>query len=178
MKTRDAAMKAINAALEPIHVLRLDDSTGTYTLGYMVGAMRASAARRNWRRVQERRLRASRPQWGKSPSLRCRHSRKRHDQTAAAAAAGRKKWDCVAPKMVGNLEGHRAGTMSEKFFSPRGGTVTVKYLKEMKIVTESFSTGATVPSCDTCQDSRARDALRHLQTLPLMAEWEWIGDCD
>lgn len=151
-----AQMKAINDGLKGQNVLRMDDKSGTYTQGYMVGALVCKCGAKKLAACSG----------DKTPGFESAVSdigftivdvfAPSPRQSGAVAAAGRKKWDCAAPKLIQKAEGHKAASISEKWFSPYGDTVTVKYMRaevpdKFVLTTDTFSSGVTVPSCETCQ---------------------------
>lgn len=147
----DTQMKAINTSLESDHVLGWDMKTKTYTKAMMVGAMvckcgaKKLAACSGSAVTKGFELAASDLGFTTVDAFTPTDTQK--------ANLGGKPWNCAAPKLIKNAGGHKAGTMSEKWFSPYEDTRTVKvtFSRDGKTVTESFSSGQTVPSCDKCQ---------------------------
>lgn len=79
-------------------------------------------------------------------------------KTESAKAPG---WSCAAPKLIDAAKGHQPGQLSERWYAPLGGGVTITFsqttvMKSGKRVTtpatRRFESGETCPSCNKCQN--------------------------
>ena len=160
----EGKMKEINARLENMSVLNIDEDSKTYTRGYMVGicickcpqsptklASCSGKASPGFRQAVEA-ARFTRVE-GVKPTQR---------QAVWLDANKKKKnekWDCAAPQLLsaGDASGHKAAAMSERYYAPYDGAtvgVTHKHtdLQGREVpVSHSYGHGDSVPSCDRCQ---------------------------
>lgn len=149
-------MHAENAKLASNHVLDDDDNTGTYTKGYMIGALVCRCP------SEPNKLAAA----SNKPTPGFRDAVKRAKftlvtsftlsarQAGIVAELGR-EWTCAAPKLLqsGGANGHKVKSISERWYSPMGGpTSLISFLKNGEKVAQRFESGETVPSCEVCQE--------------------------
>lgn len=149
-------MEAENAKLAGTHVLRKDDSTGTYTMGYMIGALVCRCP------SKPKKLAAS--STVPTPGFRTAVSNAgftlvsaftMSDRQAARVAKLNRKWTCAAPKLLqaGGANGHKVASISERWYSPMGSpTSLISFQKDGQSVKQVFESGETVPSCELCQE--------------------------
>ncbi|MFY2556805.1 PAAR-like domain-containing protein [Corallococcus terminator] len=156
-------MDKINHQLENMKpVLTKDESTGTYTKGYMVGTCICKCA-------HHPRLLAAcsgttplgfKEAIAATPFQRIDDFRPSENQVQSIKGQSRNKWECAAPKLLqaAGAGGHKARTMSERYFSPiLEHQVKVTYSHTSNHGTEpaqegKFGHGESVPSCTTCQE--------------------------
>jgi hypothetical protein len=162
---RRARMTTINAEILAMpNVLIFDDGSKTYTKGYMVGVCICKCAGKPPKQIAGCSGTASpgftaavRATPFTSASSFTMSENQLAKVTGMIARKERGAWECAAPKLMqaGGVDGHKVKTLSERWYAPAGGMVSVSYSRTEGKTTiagpETFAHGESVPSCEACQ---------------------------
>jgi hypothetical protein len=155
------------AKLQPVAVLRFDEYGGSFTRGYMVGALVCACLKNKKCLITTS---------GSSPPGFVASTKgtgftfvgntflPTNSQLLQVQkiSPGRYVWSCAAPKLIDAAAGHKPSQMSEIMYNPRGGGPTINFRlitkdKEGKVIKDerkkkSFKANEKIPSCEICQE--------------------------
>lgn len=163
----DARLKLLRESFKADAVLRFDDGTGTFTKGYMIGAMVCVCLCNG---KDGKKLAACS---GLAPGGFAKAVESAGFECASSLVGSGSKeepWMCAAKQIMQKHEGHKPAQLIERWFSPvvegfrpnRGVKITfqvrmeepvTKTLSEPETRTQEFKSGENVPSCAKCQEN-------------------------
>ncbi|WP_163866059.1 DUF4150 domain-containing protein [Myxococcus eversor] len=161
-------MNVLKSQLESMPpLLRWHEDEKNYTKGYMIGVLLCRCAKKaliaisgsdvtpGFRQVMQQTIHAAHG----TSSFELVESFQMSDHQEQVIDGRERNWECAAPKLIqaGGAAGHKARTMSERWFSPMGtSTSAIQYshtdVKGTAPKSREFGHGETVVSCKECQE--------------------------